>query len=191
MRAKLVGEFRSTVDLIIGQQVEACDARKRSWPNYDKYAETPSLGFGSFNKTDSRPSLFGLGSEHLWGVHTRTLRCDAISMSGLLAVTSELEDPELLTRRWAFATSMSGLKVATQRPLDIHEIGEVLDWLELPHLNPHVLENIGELSEREVTDVTVKRDEINAASRKRQEDLNLLANARSRDVAVAGSNIVL
>ncbi|HSX27639.1 MAG TPA: hypothetical protein VLG25_02560 [Patescibacteria group bacterium] len=178
---ELVLEFREMVDRVIQHQVDKCNGAngglRHSWPGYDKEAKTAGLQFVSVGPRDSRPSTFGLGSEHLWGV-SPTSEYRVGRRTGRVALISTIEVPDKLHRRWQFegAMEMTGA-VASKDLVAQDDISAVLAWVRSPHLEVSAFSQITALSDEELKPVDEELRRIGESHDRLVEDLKALSRA--------------
>jgi hypothetical protein len=175
--AELVTEFRGIIDKIVSQR-DAEEKRRRSYSlSMDRGVAIAGLVFGSYKKSDGRSSVFGHGTEQLWGVRTENYRVER--RTGRLAVVSIIESPELLFRRWSFDSAMQMIDVKTSRTIDDPaEMASVLEWVKSPHLNDDVLQKLTVLEPSEEEKVAEGLGELAAKEQELQEGLAEIARAR-------------
>lgn len=176
---EIVTEFREGVDFIIQQQREAGQKGRLRQSGYGTGTKISGLTFGSYSKMAGRPSTFGLGSEHVWGVGTEKLRLDSLALSGYLAITSVLEVPDKLFRRWSFDSAMQAINIDCEKPIEDVELMEgALRWIRSPHFEQDTLNELAALTDEEIANVTARAGELRTSQHELQKDLESIARAR-------------
>jgi hypothetical protein len=193
--ARLVQEFRGTVDAVIANSVSDIESRP-SRPiggiSYKKSAKFGGLHFVSLDQRDGRWTGLPFSEQHMWGVLSGELNVPLslasrmAARTGWLAVVSTADKPDTLSRRFTFNSAMQMIDVPTAIPLETDEqLEDALTWAKTPHMASAAVGRLAVLMPEEIESVTPRLAEIAESQRKLDEDLKALANMRRQSWAEA------